>query len=53
MLSNFETNLKNIVSNAKKAGRMCDEGEVKKIRQCFFDLFAELLRHYYEGIRKS
>ena len=47
LTQSFEIKLKNIIMNAKNAGRLCDEGEVKKIRQCFFDLFIELLKHYY------
>ena len=42
-----------IRKNAKKERRLLDEHEVKQVRECFFELFADLLRHYYEGVKKS
>ena len=42
-----------IVKNAKPAGRLLDEREVKRVRECFFELFVDLLRHYHEGVKQS
>ena len=38
--------LSKIIKESKKTGKLPSESQVKKIRECFFELFVDLLRHY-------